>query len=162
MALHLDGILGHLAAASKAVFGKQTFESRLLTQKATFLLKALGYPEANFSYGSHLRGVYSPALAREYYAWPELEPELQPELANDARITLAVQGIELGSFGLEAATSMLQVLSKNPGMPSNALLDHIAMIKPHVRGEIDKAWAYLCRVQLVVPDGSGWRTIRPV
>ncbi|MFA5896551.1 MAG: hypothetical protein WC985_06570 [Thermoplasmata archaeon] len=141
----LAAILSTLAKWSEQSFEPSDFDKRLRIQKSIYLLKAQGYgPASKYSFGSYLRGPYSPDLARDYY---KLQPGAvaqapQAEMPRKA-LSLLVDALKRGNDFLETAATIRLYSERNRGSKKAEILEHVRYQKPALDPRLEEAWEFL-------------------
>ena len=144
MSDNLKDVLEHIGHVAGRTLGCERFDTRLRTQKVVYLLKDLGLPAARtFTYGSYIRGPYSPALAEVYYSWGELERRARPGALPDAMTEVVVDAVRRGNEFLEAVTTLLMVGRANPRARAERVRVHVQRMKPKIADRIAGAWDWL-------------------
>src|SRR2546426_9906991 len=100
----LAQVLKRLKESTGKGFDPTNFPKRLRIQKSIYLLKALGYePVAHYSFGSYVRGPYSPELARDYYSLSDHAVDrATPATIPDRYLIPVTQAVVRGNEFLEA------------------------------------------------------------
>lgn len=149
----LGQILERLAVRSHQEFGARTFESRLRTQKAIYLLKVFGYPPVqHYNFTNYFHGPYCPELTAEYYAVQQGEVEegpTPPEIPAQSMGAL-LDALGRGNQFLEAVTTLHSIQRRNR-LDQTRALETVRVMKPHLEQRtLHEAWEYLRQHTLLI------------
>jgi len=151
----LKRVLHLLAGATLRDFDAETIGSRLRIQKAVYIFKALGSPNAaDYRYNLYIRGPYSPALAKDYYSLKgegELRgavPGAPPPTKASPRTQAVIDAVKRGNDFLEAVTTAHWIAERNPGATQMQIRETFKSKKPHLDSRFDEAWAFLVQHRL--------------
>ena len=147
----LSKVLNELHVATRKGFVPTTFDQRLRIQKCVYMLKAFGHPVAQeFEFGTYFHGPYSPGLARVYYGKKQaagITGRANPQAENTALVAVA-EAASRGNLFLEALATLHSVASLR-GLGKSEAMGVVESLKPHVKGDLEDAWAYLVQFGLV-------------
>jgi uncharacterized protein YwgA len=147
----LASILSELSRTTGESFEPVDFSHRLRIQKSIYLLKALGYkPASRYSFGSFVRGPYSPDLTKGYYAIPRgTIRKAPPASIPNEQVKVVAEAIRRGNEFLETAASLHIYASRNPRTQKSALFEQLLWAKPRLRGHLEEAWRFLAAHRLL-------------
>lgn len=142
----LAAVLSLLNEATGKDFGSNSFESRLRTQKAIYLLAAFDYEPAKvYPFSQYFRGPYSSKLAREYYAMSKSISKKLPRAPPIPAATLAAiqAAVARDNEFLEAAATM-HLIAANERCPPAQLPKRLQETKPRIpQGTANEALHFL-------------------
>jgi len=136
-------------AMSRAKLNVNNFEDRLLMQKGCFVLNKMDVcPKYRFDL--YIRGPYSSELARDYYDLLKgremtYETDVHPELIRELSVLIGK-----GTPFLEAYATLGLVLSYNPELDIDRLIEFVTDMKPHLKKEIKEASEYRIKGRFVI------------
>ncbi len=140
----LSYMLTELERETHLNFSALDFNSRLRAQKSVYLLKALGVsPFTEYDFGYYIRGPYSPALARDYYALT-LKPlrGTRPNI-SDRNERIVIEAANRGNNFLEAVATLHFARLINKGMSEYEVLKTVRELKPGLSSKLPEAWEFL-------------------
>lgn len=150
--MNLAQILTRLQQATGESFDPTQFSQRLRIQKAVYLLKAFGYePVRNYSFGSYIRGPYSPELANHYFSIRGTIGRLPPARIPEYVLRPVADAILRGNVFLESAATLHLMRARNPTTPKAKLFEHIRWLKPALSPRLEEAWRFLGQHGLLGP-----------
>jgi uncharacterized protein YwgA len=109
-------------------FKLDDFESRLIAQKAVYLLEQLGLSLGyRGTYGYYIRGTYSPTLTKDLFEARSLGILVQPQSglshAEEAKVDQLKQRLEIRAHQLEVAAAYRYLTAERGMTPEQALRD---------------------------------------
>ncbi len=143
----LAAVLSQVAKSTGESYDPSDFTKRLRIQKSIYLLKALGYnPVSKYSFGSYVRGPYSPQLANDYYAIPpSTVPKTMPANIPSKYLGPVVNAVKRGNHFLEAAATVHIYWIRNRTQKKAEILDHVKDLKPDLVRHLEEAWGFLIK-----------------
>ena len=148
-----DGARNLIAAVAKAMgrtkLNVNSFKDRLLMQKGCFVLNRMGV-DPKYRFDLYIRGPYSSELAGDYYdllngTGMTYETDVDPGHIRELSVL-----IDKGTPFLEAYATLGLVLSYNPGLDTDRLIEFVTDMKPHLKKEIREASEYRINGQFVI------------
>lgn len=140
----LASLLDLLTTRTSKVYGRATFDSRFRTQKAVYLLKALGYPPVqHYNYSNYFHGPYCPELTTEYYAVQTDTPRAEIPPVPTQVLARVEEAMGRDAAFLEAATTLHSVYASGKRNQRDAFAA-VQGMKPHLPvTTLQEAWRFL-------------------
>lgn len=146
----LEALIDRLEEHTGARFGSTTFETRLRTQKALYLLKTQGLaPLDTVDFRNYVRGPYSPTLAKLYYGEEEI-PRFGPDDWDPPEpfLDVVAEAVNEGDEFLEAVATLHALWKENPGADEERLIDFATHQKPELEEVFPSALEFLDEKEL--------------